>query len=439
MPRCVLCLVVALVLSQGTGCRRIEAKLERLAKVAGLSQEPPPAEPVLTAQQIELQRRLEALEVLQAPKAEEVAPKAPAFVHNKSALVSILGYHDFRERGGSPMLIAAGKFEQQMIAIKERGLPVIALNDVLRWRRGEINIPEESVVITMDDGWVGVYEHAFPVLKKMGFPFTVYLYQRYVGIGGRSLSEAQIREMMQHGCEIGSHSVSHRSLRESRTRGDDWLRSELEESRAFLREKFAVPCTSFAYPFGIFDDKVLQVAREVGYECLVTVNGQKVGWETPLEKFGRYIIHGENDSNFELAISFRGRGGNNAGTTLASDAKDESGRLLVELSPPAGSVVRERRPLLRANLSRLGLLLEGSVRMRVGGLGEVPAVWDAKSASLVYPLPIAWRRESCQVIIEFQRAGAAKPESLRWSFKVELPALYSPRAAAAEATGSPTP
>jgi peptidoglycan/xylan/chitin deacetylase (PgdA/CDA1 family) len=38
----------------------------------------------------------------------------------------------------------------------------------------------------MDDGWEGVYTYAYPVLKEYGFPFTIYLYKKYVNIGGRS-------------------------------------------------------------------------------------------------------------------------------------------------------------------------------------------------------------------------------------------------------------
>lgn len=432
-------LSAVLLLGAAAGCRRIEAKLQRLARVAGIDEVKPAAEPQLTEQQQALQDKVRASELLQAPKPEEVAPPVKKFVLNKSAVVSILGYHDVRPSGGSPMVISAPKFEAQMKLIKDQGLPVIPLADVLRWRRGEINIPEESVVITLDDGWVGVYDHAFPVLKRLGFPFTIYLYKQYIGIGGRSLSLPQIREMMQHGCDIGSHSLSHQSLRAKRPDIDQWLKRELADSRTHLRDLLGVPCDTFAYPFGIFDERTLAVAKEAGYAAMVTVNGQKVTWETPLEKLGRYIIHGESDGNFKLALSFRGRGDSTPGASLAADSLGADGRPLVLLDPKPGSMVATRRLRLRADLRGLGPLQPDSLRLRVAGLGLVPFATGATAGIIEYEVPIAWRRPSCEAVLQFQRLSAATPEFMNWRFDIDLKAAYLPEAASAPVTAPAAP
>ena len=68
--------------------------------------------------------------VLDDPKvfdasATDAAAQAPAVEINKSATVSILGYHDFKDRGGTPMLISSDKFRIQMQAIKDSKIPVI--------------------------------------------------------------------------------------------------------------------------------------------------------------------------------------------------------------------------------------------------------------------------------------------------------------------------
>ena len=54
-----------------------------------------------------------------------------------------------------------------------------------------------------------------------------------------------------------------------------WLMSELKDSKEFLEHNLNIKVTSFAYPFGIFDDVVTQTAQQIGYETLVTVNNQK--------------------------------------------------------------------------------------------------------------------------------------------------------------------
>ncbi len=415
-------------------CKRIESKLDRLARAAGITQEPPPAPKpkeaahVLTPEQEAMEKRLQDSAVFEAAKEEDLAlkEKEAPFELNKSAVVSILGYHDFKERGGSPMIISASKFAEQMKAIKESGIPVIPLSDVLAWRKGLKNIPEESLVITMDDGWAGVYTYAYPVLKQYDFPFTIYVYKKYVNIGGRSLTWDHIKEMMAHGCEVGSHSVSHESLRAKKGRNDadhlQWVVGELKDSKEFLEKNLGVPCTSFAYPFGVFDDSMAETGLQVGYETLVTVNSQKVSWDTPLGKLGRFIIHGEGDANFKLATSFRGRGDVASNHFLRTDAKDAEGKNLIEMSPAPEEIIKERRPTIRVNLQRAGAVVPASVRLRIAGMGTVPAEYDPVSMTVSYLLP-----QDCAVTLSFKRAEGQPDEVVTWRFKVDLEASYLPQ------------
>ncbi len=428
-----ICLLAALTCL--TSCKRVEAKLDRLARLAGLTtpaEEAPKkkAEPVLTPEQQALEAKVLNSAVFETVKPEVEAPKAEPFELNKSAVVSILGYHDFKARGGSPMLINGTKFAEQMKAIKESGIPVISLDDVLEWRKGKKNIPEEAIVITMDDGWEGVYTFAYPVLKEYGFPFTIYLYKKYVNIGGRSLSWDQIREMMKNGCDVGSHSVSHESLRGNKKRNETdhqlWLLGELKDSKEFLEKNLGITCTSFAYPFGIFDESTTELAHQIGYETLITVNNQKVTWDTPLGKLGRYIIHGDSDTNFKLATSFRGRGDVSSTHFLTSSAKDEKGNALVELSPVPEELIKERQPIITARLARLGTVVPESVRLRVAGLGTVPARYDPTTMTVSYQLPYRLRREDCQVTLNFKRAAEQPDEVVGWRFKIDLAAAYVP-------------
>ncbi len=419
-----------------TGCGKIESKLQRLAEAGGIEEPAPvaPPEPELTPEEKAIQMAAQDPSVFDASVEEDV-PKAEPFELNKASVVSILGYHDFRERGGSPMIISAPKFREQMTAIKESGIPVISMADVLAWKRGEKNIPEAAIAITMDDGWEGVYEYAFPVLKEMGFPFTVYLYKKYVNIGGRSMNWVQIKEMMAHGCGVGSHSVSHASLRPGKGKENDakfqeWVLGELKDSKTFLEENLGIEVAEFAYPYGIFDDAVMETVLQVGYEAAVTVNNQKVTWDSPMGKLGRYIVHGENDTNFKYATSFRGRGDVTSNKFVGADATNEEGKPLIVLKPEPNETIRERRPVIEADLSGLGDVDPESVSLSVGGIGVVPAVYDPDSHLLFYHMPYRLRKEDCQVTLKFRHTGGESDEVVNWSFKVDLKAAYLPQTTA---------
>ncbi|HEY1051687.1 MAG TPA: polysaccharide deacetylase family protein [Prosthecobacter sp.] len=433
-----LILLATLALGTLPSCKRIEDKLRRLAQQSGVAPKPEPAkpaEPALTAEEEAMEKKLqESTQLQSAVPNEPETPKAPELELNKSSVVSILGYHDFRERGGTPMLIAAPKFREQMQAIKDSKIPVISLDDVMAWKRGEKNIPEESIVITMDDGWEGVHTYAYPVLKEFGFPFTIYLYKKYVNIGGRSLSWTQIKEMMQHGCTVGSHSVSHDNLKKKPKNNSpagiaeqqQWILNELKDSRDFLEQNLKIKCTSFAYPFGIFDDTIMETGLQIGYESLVTVNGQKVTWDTPNGKLGRYIVHGDSDTNFKLATSFRGRGDVSANKFLLADAKNDKGEQLVQLTPKPDAVVPDRMPVIEADLTKIGTVLPESIKLRIAGVGTVPATYDPATMKVRYEFPYRLRREECAVSLSFQRDAVQPAEVVSWRFKIDLAAAYLP-------------
>jgi peptidoglycan/xylan/chitin deacetylase (PgdA/CDA1 family) len=434
-PLCLL-FITLLVLGVLPSCKRIEDKLRRLAEQSGVAPKPPappkPPEPMLTEEEKAIEKKLQesALAATAAPEPE--IPAAPAFELNKSSVVAILGYHDFKDRGGSPMLISAPKFREQMQAIKDSKIPVISLSEVMAWKRGEKNIPEEAIVITMDDGWEGVYTYAYPVLKEFGFPFTIYLYKKYVGGAGRSMSWDQIKEMMQHGCEVGSHSVSHESLKKrpsnAKTEADfqQWVLSELKDSRDFLEQNLKIKCTSFAYPYGNFDDAIMETGLQIGYESLVTVNGQKVTWDTPNGKLGRYIVHGDSDTNFKLATSFRGRGDVGSNKFLVADAKNDKGEQLIQLTPKPDATITDRTPMIEANLKKLGSVLPESIKLRIAGLGTVPVEYDPATMIVRFQFPYKLRRDECALSLSFQRDAAQPAEVVSWRFKIDLAAAYLP-------------
>ena len=430
-------LLVCLGLLCLPSCERIKTKIKTVVKE--LKNSAPSQPQAGTPEEEAMNKTLENPNLFDPnaprPKAEAAStapeePQEPAIEINKSALVSILCYHDFRDHGGTALLISEAKFRQQMEAIRDAKIPVIPLSDVLAWKRGEKNIPEESICITMDDGWVGVYQYAYPILKEMGFPFTVYLYKKYVNIGGRSMKWEQIKEMMDHGCEVGSHTVSHEALTKKGKRTDaeyeQWLLAEMKDSKEFLEQHLGKPCLSIAYPYGNHNDTITQLAQQVGYDAGVTVANSKVAWDTPNGKLGRHIIHGEEDNNFRLATRFHSRGELGSAKSLNVEAKNEKGEPLVTLSPEPNSTITDRTPVIEANLLRLGSIVPESLRLRIGGYGMVPAEFDPKTFVIRYKLPSKLRREDCNVTLMFKRDEESKEEMVTWRFKVDLAAAYLP-------------
>jgi hypothetical protein len=87
--------------------------------------------------------------------------------------VPILCYHRFGVKT-SKLNVTPAAFEQQMEWLARNGYTVVTFARLARFLEGKEALPPKSVVITIDDGYRSSYEIAYPILKKFGFPATVF-------------------------------------------------------------------------------------------------------------------------------------------------------------------------------------------------------------------------------------------------------------------------
>jgi peptidoglycan/xylan/chitin deacetylase (PgdA/CDA1 family) len=367
-----------------------------------------------------------------APMPDPVAESPAAPSVDRSAQVIVLGYHRLVDKVRHPDTeITPAEFEAQMQTLKDQGITVISLEDFMAWRREEKSIPTRSALITIDDGYNVAYRVAWPILKKFGYPFTMFIYTDYVlggpKSGGGSMTWAQLAEMRDAGVAIQSHTVSHPDLRRKKGGApeasyDDWLWHELHGSKSALEQQLGIEVKALALPFGLANDHVREAAARAGYEMLFTVNGQKIGFATPMNSLPRYMVQANQPKLFATMTTFEGGGGASgpATTTVA----------LANLRPlpTEDAVIGDPDPLIQADLSSLDLIDPGSVSVRISGLGEVTARFDPETKVVTYQahglLPNKYT-----VIIAAKSKG--KKFESRWSFTIVPPVGAPPIAVSA--------
>ncbi|BCX46348.1 polysaccharidede acetylase protein [Haloferula helveola] len=357
---------------------------------------------------------------------------APAPAVDDGVRVAVLGYHDFSEsEPETEMRIRTDKFRKQMETLRELNLPVIPMADFQAWKRGEKEIPKQSVVITIDDGWKSTYTDAFPVLKEFGYPFTLFLYKNYVDGGGKALTTEMIKEMKKHGGTVGSHSVSHPypgAVKTHRREGPDaydkFLRDEMGESKRFLESKFGDAVTTYAYPGGYHTAEMFTLAEEFGYGHLFTVIPGKVKRDTDNLTLPRYVVLGTHDPIFDQAVRFvTPSAGDTAGAIAAVAASTP-----YPVEPRPGALIGDRLPVISADLSEAEDLDPESLVMKIGGFGTVPASWDADSKTVSWKTNRHLRLPLCKVEVTWKDSdGEPAPEPLRWTFRIDREVAYVPR------------
>jgi len=111
-------------------------------------------------------------------------------------------------------------------------------------------------------------------LHRYQIPGTVFLIAETLGqynswdvnLGGikyKHLNDREIRELLQNGWEIGSHGLTHRLLVGMQT---EILKSEIEYSKQIIEDRFSTPVRYFCAPFGKLNRKIIEIAKEAGYQ-----------------------------------------------------------------------------------------------------------------------------------------------------------------------------
>jgi len=129
----------------------------------------------------------------------------------------------------------------------------------------------DELVITFDDGYEDNLTKAFPILSKYGGAATIFITTGLIGrryLGQKMLNRNQIVELAQNGIEIGSHAVNHINLT---TILEDQLKNELVESKSKLENIIGEEVSSFCYPYGRYDIKVVDMCKKIGYKSACTL------------------------------------------------------------------------------------------------------------------------------------------------------------------------
>ena len=327
----------------------------------------------------------------------------------------VLTYHVVESPSDTFYSMSREAFRLQMEYLQSTGYEVISLADLSDYVAGRReSIPQNSVVITVDDGWKCTYTEIYPVLKEMGLPFTVFIYPNFIGKGAYALTWKEVREMADNGVDVQSHSFSHPFLTK---RSDAALQHELAESKKVIEAKTGKPVRFVAYPYGDYNTRVAEATAAAGYDAGLTCN------------FGA-VEKGSNPFRMNRVVIYEK-------TTFAEFRKlvGASELRLAEAEPRPGKKGDPDRPVISARIEEFEALEPASVNLSVvGSRGRLPFSYDPRDGriSLVMrePMPAGKYRAAVWGI---DRETGKRREAV-WSFSI---ANHPPRQAMADGSSNP--
>ncbi len=201
---------------------------------------------------------------------EELTPKKPA----ESLRLPIILYHyveyvrDLGDFIRKRLDITPYTFEIQLKTLKENGYETYFVKEIPEILAGRINYNPKSVFLTFDDGYEDFYTVAFPLLKKHQMKATIYVIYNFIGRNG-FMNEQEIKEILASGLvELGDHTFDHLSLPSI---PEKEARYQIIDSKKKFEEKFGIEVKTIAYPYGAFDQQVINLVKEASYSAAVSV------------------------------------------------------------------------------------------------------------------------------------------------------------------------
>jgi peptidoglycan/xylan/chitin deacetylase (PgdA/CDA1 family) len=295
---------------------------------------------------------------------------------------NVFVYHRFGDSRYPSTNISIDTFTAQLQFLQERDYTVLTLGEIVDRLRAGKTLPERCAALTVDDAYTTFLSGAMPLLRRFGYPATLFVNTNTVG-GRGYLDWDELRGLAAEGVEIGNHSASHLYLL-NRKPGEDhasWrqrITTDIRKAQGLIERKLGRGPLLFAYPFGEYSPEVIEILKGEGFLGAAAQQSGVVAAGGDLFTLARFPMGGP----YATLEGFKEKLGMRA--------------LPVTVLSPAGPVIEgEDPPTLLVRIESRGIDLT-RLRCFVQGQGDATIVPDSAGGAGTYVVragaPLVGRR-----------------------------------------------
>lgn len=208
--------------------------------------------------------------------------------------VAVLNYHFFYDSsretcsGGSNCL-DINEFKKQLDYLKNNNYKTLKMSEFRDWMYGKIEIPEKSVLITIDDGGMGTGKQNGDYLGQILDEYKMYG-TLFLITGWWDISNYKGHNYL----EIESHTndMHNEGWCDGVTRGARMLCQNNEQVLTDLKKSIEIIGSkkAFCFPFYAYDDRTINLVKEAGFELAFIGGGYKASRNTDKWHVPRYQV-----------------------------------------------------------------------------------------------------------------------------------------------------
>ncbi|MEE4254687.1 MAG: polysaccharide deacetylase family protein [Desulfuromusa sp.] len=190
---------------------------------------------------------------------------------SSAAQVNAFIYHRFDENRYPSTNISADIFTQQLEYLKNSNIEVVSLGAVATRLKDKQQLPDHAASISIDDAFRSFYDVCMPIIRRYGFPVTLFVNTDSVGTSGY-LNWDEIKELAAEGVEIGNHTASHAYLvemepAETYSQWQERITGDIERAQKHFEDHLGFRPDIFAYPFGEYSPTVIDIVQGLGFKA----------------------------------------------------------------------------------------------------------------------------------------------------------------------------
>ncbi|MGF2618080.1 polysaccharide deacetylase family protein [Rossellomorea vietnamensis] len=230
---------------------------------------------------------------------------------NNAASIPVLLYHrilkeqdipqdQYLDGEVNPNIVTTEQFQEQMTYLKENNFVTLTLDELYAFLTKGKAIPENSVVITFDDGYKDNYIEAYPILKEHGFTAANFIVTGFVRNKVHSYTPEKVqyfsRKELQESCDVfefGSHTYTfHKKELRGEKKIPYLVSKPKQEVKEDIQTSFHQLMNSdfFAYPYGDYTPETIEILKELGTKMAFALEERDASPADHIYEVPRYPI-----------------------------------------------------------------------------------------------------------------------------------------------------
>ena len=210
--------------------------------------------------------------------------------------VPVLAYHRFGEQAVDSMTVRFSTFDAHLAVLQDLGCQIVPMQALIDWLTRGQELPDRAVVLTADDGHRSQFEHMAPRLRPLAWKVTLFVYPSAISNASYAMTWDQVRSLQADGFRVESHTLWHPNFAQERRRQapasyELFARNQLRRSRERLQSELGKPVRLLAWPFGVSDPLVQQIARDTGYEAAFSLGNRHTLRSDDRFALPRYLVN----------------------------------------------------------------------------------------------------------------------------------------------------